>query len=229
MCRLGKDLRGFLSIIVQSLHMMCRIRQFILYRIRYRMYFYLDTPNKKLSAIKLRYYVKSEKKSLVYSTGISINPINWNSFSRMTKSKSGAAGFELKQITNKLNRYIEELHVSINNIEIDKRIITRDELKSRLNSRFKHKINKVENSSSFIYLYNDFINGKIKQSQFKKNTIAQYVIIKNQIDEFILLNKQYTNIESFDRDFLLDLILFLRDNFNLRKPFTGGLEGLKPF
>lgn len=26
------------------------------------MYFYLDTPDKKLSAIKLRYYVKSEKK-----------------------------------------------------------------------------------------------------------------------------------------------------------------------
>ncbi len=90
--------------------MMCRIIQLLRYRISYRMYFYLDTPNKNLSAIKIRYYVKSEKKRLVYSTGISINPLNWNNISRMPKTKSGAAGFELKQITNKLNRYIEELH-----------------------------------------------------------------------------------------------------------------------
>ena len=73
------------------------------------MYFYLDTPHKKTSAIKVRYYVKAEKKSFVYSTGISINPINWNKENRMPKAKAGAAGFELKQITNQLNRYVEEL------------------------------------------------------------------------------------------------------------------------
>jgi hypothetical protein len=32
------------------------------------MYFYLDTPNKKTSAIKVRYYVKAEKESFVYLT-----------------------------------------------------------------------------------------------------------------------------------------------------------------
>ena len=209
---------------------MCRIIQLLRYRISYRMYFYLDTPNKNLSAIKIRYYVKSEKKRLVYSTGISINPLNWNNISRMPKTKSGAAGFELKQITNKLNRYIEELHISVNNIELEKRTVTREELKSRLNLRFKHKALKVENSSSFIYLYDDFVNGKIKQSKFKKNTIAQYVILKDQIDQFILLNSQYTNIESFDKDFLLDLILFLRANYNLSdKTLHRRIRRLKTF
>ena len=56
------------------------------------MYFYLDTPEKKTSAIKLRCHVKAEKKSFVYSTGISINPKNWNKENRMPKAKAGKEG-----------------------------------------------------------------------------------------------------------------------------------------
>ena len=101
------------------------------------MYFYLDTPHKQTSAIKVRYYVKSEKKTFIYSTGISINPKNWNKESRMPKAKAGAAGFEIKQITNQLNRIVEHLHVSISNIELEKKQVTRSELKKRLDAKFK--------------------------------------------------------------------------------------------
>ena len=66
------------------------------------MYFFLNKPHNKTSAIRLRYYVKAEKQTFVYSTGISIDPKNWNKDNRMPKAKAGAAGFELKQITNLL-------------------------------------------------------------------------------------------------------------------------------
>ena len=67
---------------------------------------FLNKPNSKTSAIRLRYYVKSEKQTFVYSTGISIEPKYWNKDSRMPKAKAGATGIELKQITNKLNRIL---------------------------------------------------------------------------------------------------------------------------
>ena len=102
------------------------------------MYFYLERPQHKKSAIKLRYYVKKQQKYLQYSTGISIDPKNWNKENRMPKAKAGAAGFELKQITSQLNRYVEELHISINNIESEDKPVTREELKKRLNQRFKY-------------------------------------------------------------------------------------------
>ena len=95
------------------------------------MYFFLNKPHNKTSAIRLRYYVKSEKQTFVYSTGISIDPKNWNKENRMPKAKAGAAGFELKQITSQLNRYVEELHLSINNIELEDKPVTREELKKR--------------------------------------------------------------------------------------------------
>ena len=84
------------------------------------MYFFLNNPRNKKSAIRLRYYVKSEKQTFVYSTGISIDPKNWNKKNRMPIVKSGSAGFELKKITARLNLYVEQLHKTINDIQLNK-------------------------------------------------------------------------------------------------------------
>jgi len=172
------------------------------------MYFYLDTPNKKTSAIKIRYYIKSEKKSFIYSTGISIDPVNWNKENRMPKAKAGAAGFELKQITNQLNRYVEELHLSINNIELEKKLVTREQLKKRLNQRFKlvlvQKTTLLDNLDAFI-------EEKISLGKYQNRTIDKYNALKNKITHF----KKDAKLSDINKKFMIDFVNFLRDNHKM--------------
>ena len=172
------------------------------------MYFYLDTPRKKTSAIKVRYYVKAEKKSFVYSTGISIDPKNWNKENRMPKAKAGAAGFELKQITSQLNRYVEELHTSINNIELEDKPVTREELKKRLNQRFKHVF--VKKTTLLDYL-DAFIEEKVSFGKYQNRTIDKYNALKNKIIYF----KKDAKLTDINKKFMIDFINFLRLKHNM--------------
>ena len=172
------------------------------------MYFYLDTPHKKTSAIKVRYYVKAEKKSFVYSTGISIDPKNWNKESRMPKAKAGAAGFELKQITNQLNRYVEELHISINNIELEDKPVTRAELKKRLNERFKHVFIK---KTTLLDHLDAFIEEKVSFGKYQNRTIDKYNALKNKIIYF----KKDAKLTDINKKFMIDFINFLRLKHNM--------------
>jgi len=167
------------------------------------MYFYLDTPHKKTSAIKVRYYVKAEKKSFVYSTGISIDPINWNKENRMPKAKAGAAGFELKQITNQLNRYVEELHLSINNIELEKKLVTREELKKRLNQRFRLVL--VQKTTLLEHL-DEFIEEKEKLSKNTRKSIDKYRGLKVKLYNY----QRDLKLSDVNKEFMVDFVSYLR-------------------
>ena len=167
------------------------------------MYFYLDTPHKKTSAIKVRYYVKAEKKSFVYSTGISIDPINWNKENRMPKAKAGAAGFELKQITNQLNRYVEELHLSINNIELEKKLVTREELKKRLNQRFRLVL--VQKTTLLEHL-DAFIEEKEKLSKNTRKSIDKYRGLKVKLYNY----QRDLKLSDVNKEFMVDFVSYLR-------------------
>ena len=167
------------------------------------MYFYLDTPDKKTSAIKIRYYVKFEKKSFVYSTGISIDPKNWNKENRMPKAKAGAAGFELKQITSQLNRYVEELHTSINNIEFEDKPVTREELKKRLNQRFKHVF--VKKTKLLDHL-DAFIEEKEKLGKNTKKSIDKYRGLKRKLYNY----KKDLKLNDINKNFMVDFVSYLR-------------------
>ena len=129
------------------------------------MYFFLNKPNSNISPIRLRYYIKSEKKIFNYSTGISIDPKNWNKENRMPKAKSGAAGFELKQITSQLNRYVNQLHLIIRDIELEGLKVTRYEFKKRLDNYFKNNEIKRE---TLIDELQYFIKNKEKQAKNSK-------------------------------------------------------------
>ena len=172
------------------------------------MYFYLDTPNKKTSAIKVRYYVKAEKKSFVYSTGISINPKNWSKENRMPKPKAGAAGFELKQITNQLNRIIEQLQISINAIALENKQVTRAELKKRLDSKFKLS---VVNSDSILFLLDKYIYEKKTLGKYQTRTIEKYITLKNKIISFDA-NVKITDV---NKGFIISFINHLRSVYSL--------------
>lgn len=171
------------------------------------MYFYLDTPNKKTSAIKVRYYVKSEKKTFIYSTGISINPKNWNKQNRMPKPKVGAAGFELKQITNQLNRIVEHLHISISNIELEKKQVTRSELKKRLDAKFRYVVVK----GTLINKLDDFILEKEKLGKTTKKSNDKYRGLKTKIHEY----NDRLKLNDINKDFMIDFISYLRHEKNL--------------
>ena len=171
------------------------------------MYFYLDTPHKKTSAIKVRYYVKAEKKTFTYSTGISINPKNWNKQNRMPKPKIGAAGFELRQITNKLNRIIEHSHISISNIELEKKQVTRSELKKRLDAKFRH----VVVTGTLITKLDYFILEKEKLGKTTKKSNDKYRGLKTKIHEY---NDKLKLID-INKDFMIDFISYLRHEKNL--------------
>ena len=167
------------------------------------MYFYLHTPHKKKSAIKLRYYVKGERKRLIYSTGISIDPKNWNKENRMPKAKAGAAGFELKQITNQLNRYVEELHLSINNIELEKKLVTREELKKRLNQRFKLVL--VQKTTLLEHL-DAFIEEKEKLSKNTRKSIDKYRGLKVKLYNY----QRDLKLSDINKEFMVDFVSYLR-------------------
>ena len=172
------------------------------------MYFFLNKPNNKISPIRLRYYIKSESKTFNYSTGISINPNNWNKENRMPKAKSGAAGFELKQITNKLNRYIEELDKSINVLESQDKQVTRQQLKKRLNARFKLTI---ITRYTLIDELDAFILEREKIGKLSKISINKYTNLKSKI---IAFNSNIKPSE-VDKDFMIDFIAFLRHEYQL--------------
>lgn len=172
------------------------------------MYFYLERPQHKKSAIKLRYYVKKQQKYLQYSTGISIDPKNWNKENRMPKAKAGAAGFELKQITSQLNRYVEELHISINNIELEDKPVTREELKKRLNQRFKYVF--VKKTTLLDHL-DAFIEEKVSLGKYQKRTIDKYNALKNKLIFF----KKDAKLSDVNKKFMIDFVNFLRNNYNM--------------
>ena len=151
------------------------------------MYFFLNKPNSKTSAIRLRYYVKSEKQTFVYSTGISIEPKYWNKDSRMPKAKAGATGIELKQITNKLNRILEQFHISINNIELENKQVTRSELKKRLDAKFKHV---VVSGDSLTYLLDQYVEEKKTIGKYQSKTIDKYSMLKNKITAYEKKNRE---------------------------------------
>tara|TARA_R100000388_G_scaffold44286_1_gene33778 strand:+ start:1026 stop:2393 length:1368 start_codon:yes stop_codon:yes gene_type:complete len=179
------------------------------------MYFFLNKPNSKTSAIRLRYYVKSEKQTFVYSTGISIEPKYWNKDSRMPKAKAGATGFELKQITNKLNRIVEQLHVSINNIELEKKQVTRSELKKRLDAKFKHV---VVSGDSLTYLLDQYVEEKKTIGKYQSRTIEKYSALKNKITAYEKkTGNQIGGIKAtqINKSFLIDFINFLRKDYQL--------------
>ncbi|RPG88519.1 MAG: hypothetical protein CBD69_000210 [Crocinitomicaceae bacterium TMED209] len=172
------------------------------------MYFFLNKPHNKTSAIRLRYYVKSEKQTFVYSTGISIDPKNWNKENRMPKAKAGAAGFELKKITSQLNRYVEELHTSINTIESEDKPVTREELKKRLNQRFKHVFVK---KTTLIDHLDAFIEEKVSFGKYQNRTIDKYNALKNKIIYF----KKDAKLTDINKKFMIDFINFLRLEHNM--------------
>ena len=171
------------------------------------MYFYLDTPHKKTSAIKVRYYVKAEKKTFIYSTGISINPKDWSKENRMPKPKAGAAGFELKQIINELNRIVEYLQVSINSIRLENKQVTRSELKKRLDAKFKH----VVVTGTLITKLDEFILEKEKLGKTTKKSIDKYRGLKSKIIEYDINLK----LEDINKDFMIDFVSYLRHEKNL--------------
>ena len=176
------------------------------------MYFFLNIPKKEKSAIRLRYYVKSEKQTFVYSTGVSINPINWNKENRMPKVKAGGGGFELRQITNKLNKYIETLQVTINNIELENKTVTVNELKKRFDKVFKYSPISV-NEFSIIYLISQYIKEKEKENKYKHRTIYKYKQTEKHLKEFIKINSIYKNIQSVNKQFVIDYIDYKRSNY----------------
>jgi len=173
-----------------------------------RMYFFLDTPNKTKSAIRIRYYLKAEKKIFVYSTGISIESKNWNKNNRMPIVKAGGAGFELKQITNKLNKYINQLHLIIRDIELEGLKVTRYELKKRLDNYFKNTETKRK---TLIDELQYFIKNKEKQAKNSKKSIYKYKNLKNKL---ITYNPKLKTSD-INKEFMIDFIAFLRNDYQL--------------
>jgi len=126
----------------------------------------------------------------------------------MPKAKAGAAGFELKQITSQLNRYVEELHTSINTIESEDKPVTREELKKRLNQRFKHVFVK---KTTLIDHLDAFIEEKVSFGKYQNRTIDKYNALKNKIIYF----KKDAKLTDINKKFMIDFINFLRLKHNM--------------
>lgn len=125
----------------------------------------------------------------------------------MPKPKAGATGFELKQITNQLNRIIEQLQISINAIALENKQVTRAELKKRLDSKFKL----VVVSDTLISKLDQFILEKEKLGKNTKKSIDKYRGLKKKIYEY----NSTLKLSDINKDFMVDFVSYLRHEKDL--------------
>ncbi len=178
------------------------------------MYFFLKEPKSdKETLIILQCYLKSEKKIFKYSTGIKVNPKDWNFNTRLPKIKRGAPGVQLKHISTILNRYISFYDESIRSLEVSSVSPTRELLKKRFDRHFK----KVE-SQEFTYI-TDFVEDFIQNAsniinrttrrKHTPNNIKQYRRTLNRIKDFENYVNDRIRIDSIDLKFYDKFVLVM--------------------
>jgi hypothetical protein len=99
--------------------------------------FYLRKPKgEKETLILFSCYFKNEQKQFVYSTRKTIHPNHWDFENNKPNNKGKNISVDQKEITNTLNKYIDEFYTYQSRCELSKTEFSSDLLKHHLNQAF---------------------------------------------------------------------------------------------
>lgn len=171
--------------------------------------FKLKAANKNgLSLISL--YAFYQNKRFVYSTGLKIDPDNWDGENHRAKTGfKGKADLNKKNtvINNKLERYSSHFKRVVDNLAFNKQTIDNKVLKAEMDKEFNTYFNVV--SSDFYKFTEDYISraGATKVSK----TISGYKTTLEHIRKFDSTRHIKTSFDKINQDWYLDYTQYLKD------------------
>lgn len=180
------------------------------------MFFYLKEPNGcKDTIIIIQYYISDENKLFKYSTGVVINPVDWDFKTRMPKQKKGQEGVRLRKITTQIMQYNDLLITLVDNLKLNGERISRSRLKDEFDRHFKNT-----GKGQLIYLTDfiaDFlrdIDGKINKNTgkvYSRSRIMSYKYLLNLLLEFEAHCGMRVRIADFDDTMNDRFVSYCRD------------------
>ena len=179
--------------------------------------FHLKNPKgDKEALIYFSAYFKNESKKLIYSTGETITPKEWNFKNRMPNDLSGRTtrADNHRTINMQLNRYTDFYIKIINRYIHAEEEITVENIRSEFDKEFKKT---KTGSRDFFSVYDKFMTEKINDKTDKANstsTIKRYEYNKKLLQDFEESKDVKLNFNQIDKKFYNTFINYCTNTKN---------------
>ena len=179
--------------------------------------FHLKNPKgDKESLIYFSAYFKNESKKLIYSTGETITPKEWNFKNRMPNDLSGRTtrADNHRTINMQLNRYTDFYIKIINRYIHAEEEITVENIRNEFDKEFKKT---KTGSRDFFAVYDKFMTEKINDKTDKANstsTIKRYEYNKKLLQDFEESKDVKLNFNQIDKKFYNTFINYCTNTKN---------------
>lgn len=179
--------------------------------------FHLKNPKgDKESLIYFSAYFKNESKKLIYSTGETITPKEWNFKNRMPNDLSGRTtrADNHRTINIQLNRYTDFYIKIINRYIHAEEEITIENIRNEFDKEFKKT---KTGSRDFFSVYDKFMTEKINDKTDKANstsTIKRYEYNKKLLQDFEESKDVKLNFNQIDKKFYNTFINYCTNTKN---------------
>ena len=179
--------------------------------------FHLKSPKgDKESLIYFSAYFKNESKKLIYSTGETITPKEWNFKNRMPNDLSGRTtrADNHRAINMQLNRYTDFYIKIINRYIHAEEEITIENIRNEFDKEFKKT---KTGSRDFFAVYDKFMTEKINDKTDKANstsTIKRYEYNKKLLQDFEESKGVKLNFNQIDKKFYNTFINYCTNTKN---------------
>ena len=179
--------------------------------------FHLKNPKgDKESLIYFSAYFKNESKKLIYSTGETITPKEWNFKNRMPNDLSGRTtrADNHRAINMQLNRYTDFYIKIINRYIHAEQEITVENIRNEFDKEFKKT---KTGSRDFFAVYDKFMTEKINDKTDKANstsTIKRYEYNKKLLQDFEESKDVKLNFNQIDKKFYNTFINYCTNTKN---------------
>ena len=179
--------------------------------------FHLKSPKgDKESLIYFSAYFKNESKKLIYSTGETITPKEWNFKNRMPNDLSGRTtrADNHRTINMQLNRYTDFYIKIINRYIHAEQEITVENIRNEFDKEFKKT---KTGSRDFFAVYDKFMTEKINDKTDKANstsTIKRYEYNKKLLQDFEESKDVKLNFNQIDKKFYNTFINYCTNTKN---------------
>ena len=179
--------------------------------------FHLKNPKgDKESLIYFSAYFKNESKKLIYSTGETITPKEWNFKNRMPNDLSGRTtrADNHRAINMQLNRYTDFYIKIINRYIHSEQEITVENIRNEFDKEFKKT---KTGSRDFFAVYDKFMTEKINDKTDKANstsTIKRYEYNKKLLQDFEESKDVKLNFNQIDKKFYNTFINYCTNTKN---------------
>lgn len=171
--------------------------------------FYIKNKSAIKSLILLRVSINGAQIKL--STGLSINPKQWDSKRYRPISKRGDSTY--KHVELELNRLENEYNTIVHNAKMNNILLTPKYIKNLLNE-FKNKVNVNAHKSTSIQVvegYQIMIDEKFKSKGLTKGSQKRYINVKGCLEKFEKHTNKTLKWDDIDDAFYNDYLVFAYD------------------